>query len=156
MSESLSSLFTKEHTWANHSHSFAHKKRAFRSKNWWASSQPCKMCQVSTGRIHVVSLHTHICGVRHTFSYKWETYTVVEMWQICCWNDTRLYKEYVVAYTGHITVRSRLKCLRNVALYLNMLRGPPTIFCQQYCTVQFTVQFTLFNQKMCTFLRKLV
>ena len=38
-------------------------------------------------------------GVRHTFSYKWETYTVVEMWQICCWNDTRLYKEYVVAYT---------------------------------------------------------
>ena len=107
-------------------------------------------------RQNVVSLHTHICGVRHTFSYKWETYTVVEMWQICCWNDTRLYKEYVVEHTGHITVRSRLKCLRNVALYLNMLRGPPTIFCQQYCTVQFTVQFTLVNQKMCTFLRKLV
>ena len=94
-------------------------------------------------RQNVVSLHTHICGVRHTFSYKWETYTVVEMWQICCWNDTRLYKEYVVAYTGHITVRSRLKCLRNVALYLNMLRGPPTIFCQQYSTVQYSLQYSL-------------
>ena len=97
-------------------------------------------------RQNVVSLHTHICGVRHTFSYKWETYTVVEMWQICCWNDTRLYKEYVVAYTGHITVRSRLKCLRNVALYLNMLRGPPTIFCQQYCTVYSTVYSTVYTR----------